>query len=185
MPEIVCESKKAQKYFPRDRNLFRLTYALYQAIFDCIPPLVQILLRDRDNDWYKRAGKAVKSALGDPIAEVEGVLQQLTEAHRSLQQAYSGLVEERNANDSRLVNATETGIGVIRRNQLQHHHETSFEINTLASKVDTVASAVDLIQEQVQRMESESMACVQEHPLINHLYMLIEGFLRDRHIYDG
>lgn len=165
-----------------DRNLFGLVTSLYQTLFDCIPPLIQILLRDSNVDWYKRAGKAVKATLGDQVAEVDGILQPLTAAQRSLQQAFSGLVDEKDASTARLVSATQKEVGVVRRNQYQHHHETLEEMRSVVKSTSTLDNKVDVLVDRIERLELTCKESVLENPILNSLHILTAELLRKRQI---
>lgn len=165
--------------------MFGLANSLYETLFDNIPPLIRILLRDPGDEWYKRAGKALKATLGDQLAEVDGILQQLTIAQRSLQQAFSGLVEERDASTSRLVSATQTEMGVIRRNQHQHHHETLREMRSVVQSTSTLDSKMDDMADRMERLELICRESVGENPILNSLHILTAEFMRKRHIFQG
>ncbi|KAH8756369.1 hypothetical protein F5883DRAFT_429860 [Diaporthe sp. PMI_573] len=171
VPEIVQEANRKQKLFPMDVNLFGLANSLYRTLFECIPLLIQILLRDSSADWYKRAGKAIKGTLGDQLAEVDGVLQKLTTAQRSLQQAFSGLEEERDAGTYKIVSATKTEVGIIRHNQHQHHHELMNEVR--------------VIKDDMEDLKLVCRELVQQNPVLNSIHILTAEHVRKRYKLEG
>jgi hypothetical protein len=167
----VQEANRKQKLFPMDVNLFGLANSLYRTLFDCIPLLIQILLRDSSADWYKRAGKAIKGTLGDQLAEVDGVLQRVTTAQRSLQQAFSGLEEERDAGTYKIVSATKTEVGIIRHNQHQHHHELMNEVR--------------VIKDDMEDLKLVCRELVQQNPVLNSIHILTAEHVRKRYKLEG
>lgn len=166
------EAKRKQKLFPTDRNLFSLANSLYQTLFDCIPPLIRIILRDSGADWYKRVGKAIKETLGDQLTEVDGILQKLTTAQRSLQRAFSGLEEARDAGTSKLVSATQIEVGTIRRNQHNNHHEL---LNEMRVMKDNIVEDLKLLCRDL----------VQENPVLNSIHIMTAELVRKRYMMDG
>lgn len=171
-----------------DQNLLGLATSLEQTLFDCIPPLIKILLRDPSASWYKRAGKAIKATLGDELAEVDGILQQLTTAQRCLQQAFSGLVEERDDHTSRIVSATHESLKELRsfvEGTSTVDNKVEILLDRTERSTNTLDNKMDILLSRTERRELAVKDSVLEYSILNLVHNMTAEFLRKRHIYAG
>lgn len=186
MPEALKGAQIKRKIFPLDPQLLNLTDNLHTTLFDSIPKLLNVLLRERG----KGAQKIAQAMTDDDLQHVDEIINKLNNARRSLQQLFALLTESRDAVTATMTAKTRLEVTTIRSNQFQHHLEIKEDLRSVSRGSSRIEEKLDkmgelrengntwiknLVAEMVDEMK-------QAKPLLNEVHQLLMGNARNHSI---
>ncbi|KAJ4421251.1 hypothetical protein N0V82_003883 [Gnomoniopsis sp. IMI 355080] len=167
IPGLINRVEETLGRFAKDEDseLYGCATSLYSAIVDCLPSLINHLLRQSDQSKIRQYGIMAKSVVVDEVAIVEEILQPLTQARIALEKRASRLAEQRVDKMATQVAGISTQVNVARRNQHQQHYETTTALSTIdyttgrfLQEGRRIGTKVDAIEDAVTGFVSDQFA---------------------------
>ncbi|ROW10566.1 hypothetical protein VMCG_01916 [Cytospora schulzeri] len=174
VPNIIIDAQQKRKRFPLDVPLFTRTNDLYIALFEAVPLLIEILNRSSSEPRYKKVGRSI---VGNEVLQVADILRPVISAQRAVEQIIARLTTERDDQDSKLLRSARVELGVLRKNELLHHDETSKELRSSSQKSERIEDKLDKCRAEVARYQAENVALCNEfrreiRQVYNALYVI-------------
>ncbi|KAL2285882.1 hypothetical protein FJTKL_07581 [Diaporthe vaccinii] len=146
-----------------------------EKIFDCFRQVPDIL---------RGVKKFAKTLFGDQVADVDRMLQSVTEAQHALNSQIGRLQERRDDLMASKVDRIEIGTNVIRKNQHEHQHQLITHVRQLDETSKTYASFIKDQNAIIERLHAENLAlklkASREHETLNLAHQIFDELLRNR-----
>lgn len=176
VPVIIADAQQNRIRFPQDVLLFTRTNELYNALFEAVPLLIDILHRTSSEPRYKKVGRSI---LGNQVSQVESILQPVVAAQRAVKRSVAHLATKRDDQDSKLLRTTREEVGVLRHNEMRHHVETIAEAKATSQTSKRTEGKVDMLlagmaQIHIDHAELRKKSCEQNLNLqvFNAVYVI-------------
>ncbi|KAI7774986.1 hypothetical protein LA080_007498 [Diaporthe eres] len=131
-----------------------------------------------------RVKKFAKTLFGDQVADVDRMLQSVTEAQHALNSQIGRLQERRDDLMASKVDRIEIGTNVIRKNQHEHQHQLITHVRQLDETSKTYASFIKDQNAIIERLHAENLAlklkASREHETLNLAHQIFDELLRNR-----